>query len=105
VEANEQSPNKETSGDRRPNSLHINDLGRPGRRKPLTVNDLENFYPPVAFRLGNDGIPSILPLLISEGSRGVLINEFCTFFYVFYILVAEVTLVHFHTQVPPSRPL
>jgi hypothetical protein len=76
VEANEQSPNKETSGDRRPNSLHINDLGRPGRRKPLTVNDLENFYPPVAFRLGNDGIPSILPLLISEGSRGVLINEF-----------------------------
>ena len=51
----------------------------PRRPKPLTVNDLENFYPPVAFRLGNDGIPSILPLLISEGSRGVLVNEFVHF--------------------------
>jgi cell division protein FtsX len=31
----------------------------------------------------------------------------CTIFIfcVFYILVAEVTLVHFQTQVPPSRPL
>jgi len=45
----------------------------------LVFSDLENFYPPVAFRLGNDGIPSILPLLISEGSRGVLMNEFVHF--------------------------
>jgi hypothetical protein len=43
VETNEQSPNKETSGDRRPNSLSINDLGRAGRRKSLTVNDLGDF--------------------------------------------------------------
>ena len=33
------------------------------------------------------------------------VSVFSHVFCVFYILVAEITLVHFQTQVPPSMPL
>ncbi len=43
---------------------------------PLVISNLENFYPPIAFRLGDDSVPPVLPLLISKGAGGVFIYEF-----------------------------
>ncbi len=60
----------------RRNPFTVNDLHRSGRRNRLTLNDLEYFHPPVASRLGDDGIPSTLSLLVGKGSCGVFINEF-----------------------------
>ena len=44
---------------------------------------------------------------VTTSEDNIPLLEFCVYhdFCVFYILVAEVTLVHFQTQVPPSRPL
>jgi hypothetical protein len=58
------------------NPLTIRGLRRARAPKSLTISDLENFYPPIALTLGDDSVPPILSLLVSEGSRCVFINEF-----------------------------